>query len=128
MLAVALITGKDCVLHTEQGWSGLHAVFLWPNWLPPAPILVESHRPCCSPLHHPLNIPGSSEDVDMAALASLQSSFAGLSLKAAPARGRQQPFVSNGTVQRLAMKSKKSFQVEVRPTMHSPGRAQLGGC
>jgi hypothetical protein len=42
----------------------------------------------------------------------LQSAFAGLSLRCGAPR-RQQPFTSNGTVQKLSMKSKKSFQVEV---------------
>ncbi|GAB4813621.1 hypothetical protein N2152v2_000667 [Parachlorella kessleri] len=41
----------------------------------------------------------------------LHSAFAGLCLKSSTPR-RQQPFVSNGTVQRLAMKSKKTYQVE----------------
>ena len=42
----------------------------------------------------------------------LHSAFAGLSLVSSTPR-RQQPFVSNGTVQRLAMNSKKTYQVEV---------------
>lgn len=49
----------------------------------------------------------------MAAMAQLQSAFSGLSLKCGLPRSRQQPFVSNGTVQKLAMKSRHTFQVEV---------------
>lgn len=45
--------------------------------------------------------------------AALQTAFAGLRLKASPVQ-RQQSFTSNGTAQKLAMKSKHSFQVEVR--------------
>lgn len=43
--------------------------------------------------------------------AALQSAFAGLALRA-PAR-QQQAFASNGTAQKVAMKSKFTFQVEV---------------
>lgn len=44
---------------------------------------------------------------------ALTSSFAGLSLRPAPTARRNQPFVSNGNAQRLAMKSKHTWQVEV---------------
>lgn len=48
-------------------------------------------------------------------MTQLQSAFAGMSLRSSGLPRGKQPFVSNGTVQRVAMKSKKTFQVEVRP-------------
>ena len=52
--------------------------------------------------------------------AALQTAFAGLRLKASIVQ-RQQSFASNGTAQKVAMKGKHSFQVEV-----SQGEAQGG--
>jgi hypothetical protein len=48
--------------------------------------------------------------------AALQTAFAGLTLRAQSSALRRQPaFTSNGTAQKLAMKSKLTFQVEVGP-------------
>jgi hypothetical protein len=52
----------------------------------------------------------------MAGILHLQSSFAGLSLRSnkLPQLKQKQPFVSNGNAQKLTMKARLTYQVEVR--------------